>query len=504
MAHDGGTTEEGRAAARDAWREIDHTRYYGAAEVGNEASARRQLDRIGAIVGGFAVVLLMVGLAQVAEMDVHRSGALGRESRLSAAMTRSLGRRQPARKQSALASLQAVATAPNATDGEGATAAPRTNQTAQPAAAAPEENSTSECCPCKQAAAGAAGQEAQRNTTAFEAPASTNAARGNVSVEPAAADSEPEGAQVTAASRGRPFLQSGRKLLQDDGNVTAFASVTDGNDTASQVEPADPQAAGVAGACCSCSAHVKERQVEVEEDWSSDAMPRNAWDNALSLLTYIGTEAWGDGYENAHKVDGDRVVPKPVMPEHQTPWIGPRDIMVPALEFQGTLHNSGWTIPSSVFGDGRPRGPKEMTAVQKDLNSYTSDIMVDQRITHMKDPANVRGRQLPSVFVDWSRIPHPAEASKEGDLVVSVCGFSAQTPYPDALFSSRHPAAARSDKGFFAGQDCQPSTRRILFTMLTAAFSSRLIPRTLPCLIEARSGSWCSSRAKSTPCTAAN
>jgi hypothetical protein len=435
MAHNGGTAEEGRAAARDAWPQIDHARY-GAAEVGSEAYARRQQDRIGAILGGFAVVLLMVGLAQVGEMGLHRSGAMGRGSRLSAAMTSSLGRRQPARKQGALASLQDVAT-PNAPDGEGATAAPGTNEIAPPAAAAAAENSSSECCRCEQAAAGTAGQEAQSNTTAAETPAGSSAASGNVSVEPAAVDAEPEVVQVTAAARGRPLLQNGRKLLQDDSNVTAAASVTDGNGTAPQDNSTDPEVAGAAGSCCPCpTANVKVRQVEVEEDWSREAMPRNAWDDALSLLTYIGKEAWGGGYGDVHKVDGDRLVPKPIMPEHQTPWIGPRDIMVPALEFQGTMHNSGWTIPPSVFGDGHPRVPKEMTAVQKDVNSYASDVMEDQRITHMNDPANVRGRQLPSVFVDWSRIPHPAEASKQGDLIVSVCRFPAQ-PLTDPFTSMR-------------------------------------------------------------------
>jgi len=109
-----------------------------------------------------------------------------------------------------------------------------------------------------------------------------------------------------------------------------------------------------------------------------------------------------------HDEDGERVVPKPEMPEHKAPWIGPHDIMVPSLEYVGEDHIRGWNVGPEIFGDGLPHDE------DKEDKSYIFDKDVDQRITYMGDPMNVNGEQLPGVMVPWDRIPHPVEAARSG------------------------------------------------------------------------------------------
>ena len=82
-------------------------------------------------------------------------------------------------------------------------------------------------------------------------------------------------------------------------------------------------------------------------------------------------------------------MPKPEMPEHKAPWIGPHDIMVPSLEYVGEDHIRGWNVGPEIFGDGLPHDE------DKEDKSYIVDKDVDQRITYMGDPMNVNGEQLP-------------------------------------------------------------------------------------------------------------
>ena len=49
----------------------------------------------------------------------------------------------------------------------------------------------------------------------------------------------------------------------------------------------------------------------------------------------------------------------------------------------------------NVFGDGMPHEVADESETEKEVNQYASDDMVDQRITHMHETSEVRGRQLP-------------------------------------------------------------------------------------------------------------
>lgn len=135
----------------------------------------------------------------------------------------------------------------------------------------------------------------------------------------------------------------------------------------------------------------------------------------MSLLKSIGEGMWGEtGYRTAYKEDGERLVPAPEVPEHRMPTVGPRDIMVPTLEYVGEQHIGGWVVTADVFGDGMPHQATDETPTETEINSVTKDNMVDQRITYIGDAANVLGEQMPGVTVDWSKIHDPAVASKEG------------------------------------------------------------------------------------------
>ena len=469
MEHDMSTAEEGRATVRGEvlWPDMGHARY-GAAGVGSEVSARRQQDRVGVIVGGIAIVAMVLGLAEVAEMGSHESGAIGRGSRLRPSLTSSLARRQPSRIREVLGqNMQAMAETDAVDTGS---------------------NSTPpiECCPCPTATT--AGQDLQGNVPVLtgstqETPSNTSS--GNASSRAmapiAALGTQSETShlltQVAAKVRREVTLQQGRKLLQEDENRSAVAPTSSvaGGDVTEQED----------SACCPCQVGPRRRAVQQQNDWSPDAMPHNAWDDALSALKYVGKGFWWVGYEDVFKENGERMVPKPILPEHNVPWIGPRDIVVPSLEFEGTEHNSGWIIPSSIFGHGKPKGRRGGTEMQDVINSYTSDMMVDQRITHMGDPGNAHGRQLPGVIVDWSRIPHPAEASKQGgrtffrnascflsiaiaDALRNDCAACLQCL---VLTSWYRPHDAACD----AMQGRQPSMLRILSTMRTARSNTRRI-----------------------------
>jgi len=252
----------------------------------------------------------------------------------------------------------------------------------------------------------------------------------------AEAAEEPAAEPAAGKSLAGGHMLQRRKLLSrlpQDLKASAFGvqqilplevSAVDASETAAD-ETAAPETSSAAQApsgCCLCSDGPAERIAVVDEDWGSSAMPRNAWDSVFSVFKYVGKDIWGrDGYKTVHDLDGERLVPSPEEPEHTLPTIGPRDIVVPSLEFEGTQHNGGWAVTSDFFGDGRPHQATGVDETEHELNSLVGgDKMIDQRITHMKDPANWRGHQLPGVTVDWSKIPHPADAAKEGAPTTKV------------------------------------------------------------------------------------
>jgi len=464
---DGNMAEEGRLAAHrlEPWPEeqVRGHNSYGAADNAERVERQRKppQDRVSAILGGIAVVALVLGLAQVVDMGGRRSVAEGQVG------NNMLQLKAVARRHTRMHMLQGV---------EGANGTADANTTAVSAA---ERSSVvgdtpgiSECCECPVAAMPAAGNETAddgqagaeeragnqtagdsqpeggaaeistlsmsaaesfENATAPAAEEVDNATAPSVVGAEAAEEHEAEPAADKSLAEGQ-ILQR-RKLLrrlQQDLNASAFGvqqilpvevSAVDASETAAD-ETAAPETslAAQVSSCCLCSDGPAERIAVVDEDWGSSAMPRNAWDSVFSVFKYVGKDIWGrDGYKTVHDLDGERLVPSPEESEHILPTIGPRDIVVPSLEFEGTQHNGGWAVTSDFFGDGRPHQATGVDETEHELNSLVGgDKMIDQRITHMKDPANWRGHQLPGVTVDWSKIPHPADAAKEGPPTTKV------------------------------------------------------------------------------------
>lgn len=393
---------------------------YGAAETGdiNELQDRRTKDRLGGILGGMAVVALVLGLVQVSDMGGQRSVAVGDEARYrsglkaASAISRhvttstSLGAAKPRLHPVQLQEdTEANGTAAeNAAGDANTTTEAGAAEEATAEAEAPATADAEKCCACEEA-------------PVEDAPAAPAGNESAPTVEPAA---EPAAAKTRT---GGQMLQR-RKLLQEEGTASAADAPAAGGNESDAPEAAAP-AEGDAGAlsgCCPCKSKV--HMVKKVEDFSSDAMPRTVYDDTMSLFKSIGEGMWGEtGYKTAYSKDGVRVVPTPEFPEHKMPTVGPRDIMVPSLEYEGEQHNGGWVVTDDFFGDGIPHEPTDETPTEAEINSVAKDKMVDQRITYMGEGANARGRQLPGVSVDWSKIPSAARAAKEGVLYcVCVCG----------------------------------------------------------------------------------
>jgi len=412
---------------------------YGAADMAEGGERRKpQQDRMSAILGGIGVVALILGLAQVADMGGHRSVAVGQGSNYMPALKAVASRHAQLRTFVSLAGnkmqanmlqeVNSTASDVDANETDAVPAAEGDSVTAEGDAVTGMSPGVSECCACAVDVpdfAEAAGNDTAdgsdtENEAGVEANATVSAAVDSPAAENVTAPAAPEAAEApaeepAAAAKtldGGQMLQR-RKLLQDVNTSVVEAPAAGANATAAPGTPADVSVS--ASGCCPCSDGPAEHITVVEEDWSSSAMPKDAWDSALSIFKYMGKGMWRDGYQTVHDQDGERMVPKPEEPEHKLPTIGPRDIMVPSLEFEGTEHNGGWAVTPDFFGDGQPHAPKNQDETEHEINKYIGgDRMVDQRITHMKDPANGRGHQLPGVTVDWSKIPHPADASKEG------------------------------------------------------------------------------------------
>eukprot|EP00802_Teleaulax_amphioxeia_P008212 Tamp_08220.p1 GENE.Tamp_08220~~Tamp_08220.p1 ORF type:complete len:464 (-),score=80.09 Tamp_08220:969-2267(-) len=351
-----------------------------------------------------AVVALVLGLAQVADVGGRRTAAAGglgkRMQALSALSTGAQRSGLVAGKPARLRQLR-IAWA-----GMLQEAGPDGNTTAatpagEPADAAGQQTADGECCACPAAETAPAGGADAADPGPAAADANATDATG--------ADATAAGTVGPATARASAGGLRLRKLLQE--NAAGAAT----NASAGGAEGANAEPAGDAPACCPCAAGAvpasQAREVPVFEDWSSSALPHTAWDSILGVLKVVGEGVYDDidtGYHTVHDEDGERVVPKPEMPEHKAPWIGPHDIMVPSLEYVGEDHIRGWNVGPEIFGDGLPHDE------DKEDKSYIFDKDVDQRITYMGDPMNVNGEQLPGVMVPWDRIPHPVEAARSG------------------------------------------------------------------------------------------
>ena len=535
----GQLAEEGRAAAGQHHRAEASQLAYGAAGTGrpddDAARARRPPDRLGAILGGIAVVALTLGLVQIADVGggsraPPRVRELGskqqlpglegidslRRARLRHARGGStrLGIKMGSR--SAILQEVAAAAAPSAEP-----AAPTASEGAKPEAeqdvAAGAANSTetpreAECCACEdvQAATAMGEEEAAQSGSAAgnptTEPAAANASEpepvpsaapgpaGNVETKAAAAEAaglaqadaalaagEAQAAQTAKArldASGQ--IQSARKLLWEKlamlehdavdpgpgiqgaeagggapaGNGTAVPVVAAAGVAAESAAAAPRQAAATPG-CCACKDQRFKsisRRLNIEDvrPLTNDALPRTWWDDSMKMLKRVGKPMWSDGYKDAYDLDGVKLV-------HRTdeeldkvyPSIGPRDIVVPSLEYEGSDHDAGWVVKTDDFGDGHGSLPKRLKqsraanakweswvgiasnnrtadesdhgGVEKELRGVLGvidkmipDKFVDQRITRLHDPANARGRQLPGVTVDWSHVPHPTQQSRQG------------------------------------------------------------------------------------------
>ena len=401
-----GYRRENQRETEDGGREGPHL-IYGAAGA-SDIQVHKTKDRLGVILGGFAVLVLVLGLAQVVTSGEH-SSVDGKDIRALA------DRHARLQQRSSLINMFADA-------GGG-------------------------CCACVEAAAPSGVSEATSNVSATtDQDAASNNTRADVGVgvnknthcEDAQCDGEHNG--TVSDSVGAPaeatkaLMAAGLQLHY--GIQSLHKAVT-----ASVVAPAqstkEHTAAGLSGiqslhkrkllqtenssaACCPCDVAASEVK---DDDMASNAMKRTAWDDVMKPLRYIGSFMWAeDGYQDAYGEDGLRLTPKPADPEHVLPTIGPRDLMVPSLEYEGEDHDGGWVVGPDVFGDGKPHPPEkyEENDIQKVESEYAGDNLVDQRITSINDAGNTRGRQLPGVTVKWSSLKHAVDAAKEGVLLTCI------------------------------------------------------------------------------------
>jgi hypothetical protein len=383
---------------------------YGAAGA-SDIQVHKTKDRLGVVLGGFAVLVLVLGLAQVATSGEH-SSVDGKDIRALA------DRHARLQQRSSLINMFADA-------GGG-------------------------CCACVEAAAPSGVSEATSNVSATtNQDATENNTRVGVGLG-VKKNTHCEGAQCEGGHNGTVHDSLGAPAEATKALTAAGLQLHYGIQslhkavTASVVAPAqstkERTAAGLglhsgiqslhkrkllqtensSAACCPCDVVVSEVK---DDDMASNAMKRTAWDDVMKPLKYIGSVMWAeDGYQDAYGEDGLRLTPKPVDPEHVLPTIGPRDLMVPSLEYEGEDHDGGWVVGPNVFGDGKPHPPEkyEENDIQKVESEYASDNLVDQRITSINDAGNTRGRQLPGVTVKWSALKHAVDAAKEGVLLTCI------------------------------------------------------------------------------------
>lgn len=400
---------------------------YGAAGA-SDIQVHKTKDRLGVLLGGFAVLVLVVGLAQVVTSGEHRS-VDGKDIRALA------DRHARLQQRSSLINMFADA-------GGG-------------------------CCACVEAAAPSGVSEATSNvsaTTDQDAAGNQTREQKRVRVKHThfcegtqceSANNETVRASVAAPAEATETVHDSvgapaeaTKALTAAGlqlhyGIQSLHKAV----TASVVAPAqstkERTAAGLglhsgiqsphkrkllqtensSAACCPCDVAASEVK---DDDMASNAMKRTAWDDVMKPLRYIGSVMWAeDGYQDAYGEDGLRLTPKPADPEHVLPTIGPRDLMVPSLEYEGEDHDGGWVVGPNVFGDGKPHPPEkyEENDIQKVESEYASDNLVDQRITSINDAGNTRGRQLPGVTVKWSALKHAVDAAKEGVLLTCIRVF---------------------------------------------------------------------------------
>ena len=404
----------GRAAPGDGSR-LD----YGAVRPGDSGKRlARRSDRLGATLGTIAVVALFLGLAQVSDVGrrrVQAAGAIGPRTQALNALPAGVRRAASAQPHGLVAGRRlgqlrvARAGMPHGlSERAGFESALAAGEPAGSVDLSPD----SKCCACpapEATSGGDAGVDAGVDAGAA-GPASAEST--TTAAGPAPAEAGPEAARTVPGG-----LQQ-RKLLQEGAAGAANVTGANANGTLALT------AAGEERACCPCAssgANAQDaiaREVPVAEDWSKDALPRTWWDSAFGVLKFVGKGVWVDGIDNGYNdvrvTDGERVVPKPRFPEHKNPWIGPRDIMVPSLEYEGEDHIGGWNLGTHKSSGWSMVGQNvgEVLPHNKDVENLFVDKNVDQRITYMDDSHS--DGQLPGVTVRWDRIPHPAEAARMG------------------------------------------------------------------------------------------
>ena len=281
---------------------------YGAVRPG-DGGARRS-DRLGATLGAMAVVALVLGLAQVADVGGRRTAAAGglgkRMQALSALSTGAQRSGLVAGKPARLRQLR-IAWA-----GMLQEAGPDGNTTAatpagEPADAAGQQTADGECCACPAAETAPAGGADAADPGPAAADANATDATG--------ADATAAGTVGPATARASAGGLRLRKLLQE--NAAGAAT----NASAGGAEGANAEPAGDAPACCPCAAGAvpasQAREVPVFEDWSSSALPHTAWDSILGVLKVVGEGVYDDidtGYHTVHDEDGmSALVREPVV-----------------------------------------------------------------------------------------------------------------------------------------------------------------------------------------------
>jgi hypothetical protein len=393
---------------------------YGSADADRECGseqppATRQSDRLSPVLCSIAIVALLLSLAQVSEIRGRPSVAIGQAGIARNFKSVATGHlRQLQIAQGAMLDETAAAPDSGLANSSTATVAPASpdptaaSGTGEPAVdgsePAAEEDYAEECCACSGAVVTGQGDRQQAFARADGegvAPDRETMLGDAASPADAAAGADADGMSGTNATGA------------DSGSVEVTNTTTAGE--VAIAEESVPEASSASRRCCPCSGPSKRMKAKKQHVFSKETQPKTVWDEEMAVLKFIGKPLWGDGYKDVYVQNGVRMVPKAESElNRKNPSIGPRDIMVPSLEYQGTEHLSGWVVKPNVFGDGKPHTPLSENDGEKEVNSVLSDNFVDQRITHIHDPSNSRGRQLPGVAVDWSAVQHPAMESKTG------------------------------------------------------------------------------------------